>query len=80
MTRRKPLPPQKTNAEEFYYLKQMNSKTPMLIVMHDGEELRGCIEWYDETCIKVHREGGSNLMVFKRYIKYLLKDSSVEAL
>ncbi len=72
--RRKPLPPVKTHAEEFYFLKQMNSRTPMLIVMVDGEELRGWIEWYDEACIKVHRHDGPNLMVYKRHIKYILKD------
>ncbi len=52
----------------------MNSRTPMLIVMVDGEELRGWIEWYDEACIKVHRHDGPNLMVYKRHIKYILKD------
>src|SRR5881628_2316913 len=62
---RKQIPPEQTNAEAFYYLKQMNSKTPMVVVLNDGEELRGVIEWYDRTCIKVNREGAPNLMVMK---------------
>jgi hypothetical protein len=36
------------NAENFYYLKQMQSKTSMSIVLRDGEVLKGVIEWYDK--------------------------------
>ena len=73
LPRRKQLPPEQTNAEAFYYLKQMNSKTPMVVVLKDGEELRGVIEWYDRTCIKVNRHGAPNLMVMKDCIKYMFK-------
>ena len=45
----RPAPPEVTNAESFYYTKQMNAKTPMVIVMTDGEEIRGSIEWYDRN-------------------------------
>jgi host factor-I protein len=69
----RPAPPEVTNAENFYYIKQMNSKTPMVIVMTDGEEIRGCIEWYDRSAIKVNRDGAPNLLIQKRYIKYLYK-------
>src|SRR6202007_1469898 len=31
-------PPEQTNAENFYYQKQMQSRTPMVIVLRDGEE------------------------------------------
>ncbi len=71
--RRKQVPPESTNAEAFYYLKQMNSKTPMVVVLKDGEELRGVIEWYDRNCIKVNRVGAPNLMVMKDCIKYMYK-------
>jgi sRNA-binding regulator protein Hfq len=71
--RRKQVPPEQTNAEAFYYLKQMNSKTPMIVVLKDGEELRGVIEWYDRLCIKVNRQGAPNLMVMKDCIKYMFK-------
>jgi host factor-I protein len=72
--RRKQVPPETTNAEAFYYLKQMNSRTPMVVVMKDGETLRGVIEWYDRTCIKVNRNGAPNLMVMKDCIKYMYKE------
>ena len=31
--RRRPVPPEQTNAESFYYIKQMNNKTPMVLVL-----------------------------------------------
>jgi sRNA-binding regulator protein Hfq len=76
--RRKQVPPEQTNAEAFYYLKQMNSRTPMVVVLKDGEELRGIIEWYDKTCIKVNRQGAPNLMVMKDCIKYMFKAEELE--
>ena len=69
----KAAPPEVTNAENFYYVKQMNSKTPMVIVMTDGEQIRGCIEWYDRSCLKVNREGAPNLLIQKHWIKYVFK-------
>lgn len=70
---RKPAPPDQTNAENFYYIKQMQSKTPMIIVLKDGEELHGVIEWYDKASLKVNRLDGPNLLVYKSNIKYMYK-------
>jgi host factor-I protein len=74
----RPAPPEATNAENFYYLKQMNSKTPMVIVMTDGQEIRGWIEWYDKTCLKLNREGAPNLLINKHCIKYLFKQEELQ--
>jgi sRNA-binding regulator protein Hfq len=73
----KTAPPEVTNAENFYYLKQMNSKTPMVVVMTDGEEIRGWIEWYDKSCLKLNREGAPNLLIQKHCIKYLFKQEEL---
>lgn len=70
---KKSVPPDQTNAENFYYVKQMQSKTPMVIVMKDGEELHGVIEWYDRCCLKFNREGAPNLLIYKPNIKYMYK-------
>lgn len=67
------VPPEQTNAENFYYLKQMQGKTPMTIVLKDGETLHGTIEWYDKGSLKINRDEGPNLLVFKSYIKYMYK-------
>lgn len=67
-------PPEQTHAENFYYQKQMQAHTPMVVVLQDGEEVHGVIEWYDRGCIKVNRTGGQpNLLIYKTCIKYLYK-------
>lgn len=70
---KKTAPPDQTNAENYYYVKQMQSKTPMVFVLKDGETLTGIIEWYDKTCLKVNRDGAPNLLIFKPNIKYMYK-------
>jgi sRNA-binding regulator protein Hfq len=70
---KKSTPPDQTNAEQFYYSKQMQSKTAMVVVMHDGEQLEGVIEWYDRDCLKLNRTGAPNLLLFKHWIKYMHK-------
>ena len=76
--RKKPAPPDQTNAENFYYVKQMQAKTPMVIVLQDGEQIHGVIEWYDQTCIKVNRVNEPNLLIYKPGIKYLYKANEKE--
>lgn len=73
---KKKIPPEQTNAESFYYKKQMDSHTPMVIVLQDNEELRGTIEWYDKNSIKLHRLEGPNLLILKHNIKYMYKDQN----
>ena len=40
-------------AELFYLQKQIQSQTPMVIVLEDGEKLQGQIEWYDRGVLKM---------------------------
>jgi sRNA-binding regulator protein Hfq len=68
-------PPEQTHAENFYYQKQMQSKTPMVLVLQDGEEIHGIIEWYDKYCLKISRNGAANILVYKPSIKYMYKES-----
>jgi host factor-I protein len=75
--RRKQSPPEQTNAEEFYYLKQMAAKTPMVVILDGGEELRGWIEWYDKGSIKLNRHQGPNLLIQKQYIRYMFKEEEL---
>src|ERR671919_277529 len=75
--RRKQSPPEQTNAEEFYYLKQMAARTPMVVVLENDEELRGWIEWYDKGAIKLNRVSGPNLLIQKHCIRYLFKEEEL---
>lgn len=71
--RKRTPPPMETNAELFYYKKQIDAHTPMVIVLQDGEEIEGTIEWYDRGALKVNRKSLPNLLLLKRNVKYMYK-------
>lgn len=60
-----------SHAEAFYFQKQVQSQTRMVIVLEDGEQIEGCIEWYDRNAIKV--KGATRMLVYKARIKYIYK-------
>jgi hypothetical protein len=73
-----------SHAEAFYFQKQMQSQTPMVFVLEDGDTIEGCIEWYDRNAIKVRcttaRTSGARsadvptrALIYKASIKYLYK-------
>ncbi len=72
-TVKKSTPPDQTNAEQFYYSKQMQGKTHMVVMLTDGEQLEGVIEWYDRDCLKLNRIDAPNLLLYKHCIKYMYK-------
>ena len=45
----------------------------MRVKLVDGEEVTGTIEYYDNSFIRLTREGAPNLFIFKHDIKYLLE-------
>jgi len=58
-------------AELFYLQKQIQSQTPMVIVLEDGERVDGCIEWYDRSSLKIR--GRTKTLIYKSAIKYMYK-------
>jgi sRNA-binding regulator protein Hfq len=62
-------------AELFYLQKQIQSQTPMVIVLEDGETVEGCIEWYDRNSVKVR--GRSRMLIYKSAIKYMYKQGEI---
>ena len=58
-------------AELFYLQKQIQSQTPMVIMLEDGERLEGCIEWYDRNVLKIR--GRAKVLIYKSAIKYMFK-------
>jgi sRNA-binding regulator protein Hfq len=72
-------PPMETNAEIFYYKKQIDAHTLMVIVLLDGEEIEGTIEWYDKAALKVNRKSAPNLLLLKHHIKYMYKADERES-
>ena len=63
------------HAELFYLQKQIQSQTPMVVVLEDGEHIEGCIEWYDRHALKVR--GRQRTLVYKSAIKYMYKHGEV---
>lgn len=66
-------PAEQTHAENYYYQKQIQAKTVMVIVLKDGEQVQGLLEWYDRTCLKITRNGGGSLLIYKPSIRYIYK-------
>src|SRR5215469_12219541 len=66
-------PPEQTHAENYYYQKQIQSKTPVVVVLKDGEEVQGFMEWYDRNCIKLNRGSSPHLLIYKPSIRYIYK-------
>ncbi len=59
------------DAELFYLQKQIQQQTPMIVVLEDGRQLQGIIEWYDRNSIKLR--GRQRVLVYKSAIKYIYK-------
>src|SRR5579863_390695 len=62
---------QHRHAELFYLQKQNQSQTPMVIILEDGEQIEGRIEWYDRNSLKVR--GRQKSLIYKSAIKYMYK-------
>jgi len=45
----------------------------MVVVLSDGEIVQGVIEWYDRNCLKITRDDGPNLLIYKHCIRYMYK-------
>lgn len=58
-------------AELFYLQKQIQSQTPMVIMLEDGERIEGCIEWYDRGVLKIR--GRAKILIYKSAIRYMYK-------
>ena len=60
-----------SHAEAFYFQKQIQAQTPLIIVLENGDQIEGCIEWYDRNAIKI--KGSNRTLVYKTAIKYIYK-------
>ena len=66
--------PASSHAEAFYFQKQIQQQTELTVVLEDGEEVHGVLEWYDRCSVKL-RAGRHRILVYKSAIKYLYKTS-----
>ena len=66
--------PETTFREAEYIDRLSKSRTPVVVKLIDGEEIRGWIEYYDKDIIRITRETQPNLFIFKNRVKYLFED------
>jgi len=70
-----------SHAEVFYFQKQIQAQTRMIVMLENGDELEGVIEWYDRFAIKLRNVGRGGLqsgartrvLVYKESIRYIYK-------
>ncbi|WP_263408780.1 Hfq-like protein [Terriglobus tenax] len=70
-------PGESSHAEAFYFQKQIQQKTDMVIILDDGERLEGQIEWYDRSAIKFCTTSRQRMLIYKSSVKYIYKASEV---
>jgi host factor-I protein len=69
-------PPPEDTFEEAAYLKSLGEKQkPVMVKLMDGEVFHGWIEYYDKHMVRLTREQGPNLFIYKHEIMYIAEDS-----
>ena len=68
--------PEFTQREGEYIDKLSKNKTPVVVKLIDGEQIRGWIEYYDKDIIRITRDTQPNLFIYKNRVKYLYEDQS----
>ena len=66
--------PETTFREAEYIDRLSKSRTPVVVKLIDGEEIRGWIEYYDKDIIRITRDSQPNLFIYKNRVKYLFED------
>ena len=63
--------------EESKYLKRLiESGASVRVRLSNNEEVRGVVEYYDTSFIRITRAGLPNLFIFKHDIKYLIEEGA----
>ena len=77
---KKRTPPPEETLEEASYLKALTEKQKVVsLKLADGEVVRGWIEYYDKNMVRLTREQGPNLFIFKHEIVYIAEDGKRKA-
>ena len=67
-------PPEQTFEEVKYLRYLIENEIPIRVRLKNNEEFSGTIEFYDQSFIRLTREDGPNLFLFKRDVKYLYEE------
>jgi host factor-I protein len=70
-----PPPPDDTHQEAAYLKMLGEQQHPVVVKLLDGSVFHGWIEYYDRRMVRLTREGGPNLFIFKHEIAYIAEDA-----
>jgi host factor-I protein len=63
--------PEQTFEETRYLRRLADSRTRIRIRLLSDEELEGSLEFFDESFLRLTRDGEPNLFIYKHDVKYL---------
>ncbi len=68
--RRSKTPPPGETGQEALYLRSLSERQVIVnIKLRDGESVRGWIEYFDDSMLRLTREGQPNLFIYKNQIR-----------
>jgi host factor-I protein len=68
--RRSKTPPPGETGQEGLYLRSLSDRQVIVnIKLRDGESVRGWIEYFDDSMLRLTREGQPNLFIYKNQIR-----------
>ena len=62
--------------EPQYLRRLIDHGTRVCVKLADNTEFSGVVEFYDQSFIRLTRDNGPNLFVYKHDIKYLVEEGS----
>jgi host factor-I protein len=62
-------PPGETGQEALYLRSLSDRQVVVTIKLRDGETVRGWIEYFDDTMLRLTRQGQPNLFIYKHQIR-----------
>lgn len=63
--------PEQTFEESKFLRRLVDSRSTVRLKLTDGDEIGGIVEFFDESFLRLTRDGGPNLFIYKHDIKYL---------
>ena len=68
--RRSKIPPPGETGQETLYLRSLSERqVPVNVKLRDGETVHGWIEYFDDSMLRLTREGHPNLFIYKHQIR-----------
>jgi RNA chaperone Hfq len=72
----KPPPPDETGMESMFLKALGERQVPVTVKLISGETFQGWIEYYDSNMVRLTRDSGPNLFIFKHQILYIAEDGA----